>query len=59
MPSRLPDDDREFAFEIEIMRELWSDDVGEMPGLVVGKSAEHGGILHLSATGFLAVRLIV
>ena len=59
MSARLSDDDREFAFEVEIVRELWPDDVGEMPGLAVGKSTEHGGILDFGAAGFLAVRLVV
>ena len=59
MPSGLSDDDREFAFEVEIVAELWPDDVGEMPGLAVGKPAEYGGVLHFSAAGFLAVCLVV
>ena len=40
-------------------RQLWADDVGEMPGLAVGKPAEHGGVFHFGAAGFLAVRLVV
>jgi len=62
MPSRLSDDDREFALEVEIVRELWSDDdAGEMPGLAVGKNRpKHGGIFHFQVRPVsLRVRLIV
>src|ERR1700730_16281611 len=30
-----------------------------MPGLAVGKAAEHGGVLDLAAAGLLAMRLVV
>ena len=59
MPPGLSDDDREFAFEVQIARKLRPDDVGEMPGLAVGKSTEHGGVLDFGAAGFLAVRFVV
>jgi hypothetical protein len=36
MSSGLSDDDREFAFKVEIVGDLWPDDVGEMPGLAIG-----------------------
>ena len=59
MSSGLSDDDRKFAFEVEIVRQLWPNDIGEMPGLAIGKSTEHGGVLDFGAAGFLAVRLVV
>src|SRR4029079_2022262 len=59
MSSGLSNDDRELALEVEIVRDFWPDDVSEMPGLAVGKSTEHGRILHFGAAGFLAVRLVV
>ena len=59
VPARLADDDREFALEIEILRDARPDDVGKMPGLAVGKAAKHGGVLDFGAAGFLAVRLVI
>src|ERR1700743_801688 len=57
--ARLADDERELPLIVEIGRYPRPDDIGEMAGLAVGKTAKHGRVRHLVAAGLLAMMLVV